>query len=145
MTLGDIVKGVGKGLAVGTAVVASFLPINDAKAGAIAIYPDNPGVTNNALDIRHISGSIEEMDSNDTTFLEGPAPAVDFYSDVSFDPYKLNTDSRGPDSLSTIFSKIEGRGLSAPVDFQLNFGIWQPVYLWQKNFSNFWRSIYYWI
>jgi len=131
MSLTDIVKSagrkIGKGLATGAAFVAFSLPLN-AEGGALTIYPDNLGVSNNpVVSVRHVTGATETLDPvYDSEFLPAPSPAIEFYSEVSFDPYKLNTDVRGPDSLSTFYTKIEGRGLSEPVDFQLNFGIWQP-------------------
>ena len=75
-----------------------------ANGGGIAIYPDNPGVYNSALDIRHITGATEGYDmAYDSSFLYAWEPAIDFYSEVSFDPWRLSDDARGPDSYSSSF------------------------------------------
>ena len=83
------------------------------------LFIGNQGISTSILTIRHTQGVAEGHDGWDASFLEAPTPALDIYSKVNFDPYKLMRDSRPPESMTTIIAEIRGRGLSSPVNATL--------------------------
>jgi hypothetical protein len=86
------------------------------------------------MSIIHEQGATEGYGYGDASFVEGPAPALDIWSEVNFDPYKLKVNSLPPESMTTIYDKISGRELPNPIDNELQFGIYDPK--GENNFAN---------
>ena len=89
----------------------------------------NTGITQPYIRItqRNVSGVSEELDSYDSEFVGIPSGStIDFYSNVSFDPFKLQYDTRPLTSLSTINEQIIGRDLSGSVSGNLSLTITDP-------------------
>jgi hypothetical protein len=110
------------GIGVLTAGLTSLVGKSDAEQIFIQIK-DNL-VSQPIMRIDHRAGATEGYDSSyDSTFLSGPSgtPTIDFFSNVSFDPYRLKTDARSIDSFSTINEEIIGRELSGSVNGSLKF------------------------
>ncbi|MEM0465971.1 MAG: PEP-CTERM sorting domain-containing protein [Candidatus Pacearchaeota archaeon] len=84
------------------------------------------GVSLCKLYINHREGCSEDYDSRDGFFLEAMPPAIDFYSEVNFSPYRLGIDARPLDSLSTIYAPIYGRSLLDLHNDVLKFKIIDP-------------------
>ncbi len=122
-------------LTIGIGLICVFGGRASAGALNIKILVHEPFVNTSALTIKHLSGASEGHDGFDVEFLDAPlATALDIYSASVFDPFKLGTDSRPPDSLSTIHAKIYGKNLSAPINAELRFFIWIPG--GEDNFKN---------
>ena len=83
------------------------------------------GVNRPVLSVDHTNGATEGLDGKDSSFIprQNPSKSIDFYSSVSFDPYKLSLDARPPESFSTILSEIYGRNLTSSVSSNLAFTI----------------------
>jgi hypothetical protein len=81
------------------------------------------GINKPVLRMDHTYGAIELFDIKDSPFIPRPDPSqsIDFFSDVSFDPYKLSLDARSSESYSTFTSRIKGRNLSSSVISTLKF------------------------
>lgn len=69
-------------------------------------------INNSAMQLLQLDVGLEGKDSKDASFLSAPAPALDIYAVVDFDPYQLNRDTRPLDSFSTYHGEISGRGVS---------------------------------
>jgi hypothetical protein len=122
-------------------VTAIALPVifnNSVNAGSFKTKCHNT-LINSYIAITHITGATEGLDSEDVRFPPEPPspPTIDIYSKVDFDPYKLWRDFRPPESTTTIFAEISGRGLTAPENATLEFG-WSSV----TGIGNFsWKNI----
>ena len=93
------------------------------------------------LDIHNIAGATDGWNNGlDGDFLEAPAPAFDLYSVVSFDPYKLKTDARSPDSYSTVYCEIGGRGLDTLNTNALTFTIYDTYQIF--DIKNIYLDLY---
>ena len=115
-----------------------FLINSSVNSGVLNTYCRSP-LTSPYNKIRHLTGATEGYDDNngkDARFLEFPFnPAIDFYSKINFDPYRLSTDARLPESMSTFNIEISGRGLTAPENAVLEpkFSYYLGDNFWWKN------------
>lgn len=94
------------------------------------------------LYLKHITGATEWFDpGKDDEILFGPEPAVDLYSIINDSNYptkdKLMRDSREPNSVTTFYSDVVGRGLSGAVDANIIPEIWYPE--GEDNFD--WKNL----
>lgn len=120
------IKNAAKGLVglLGSAALAVGMS-GEAKGDTIYVEFQNKSINNSYLEIDHTSGATEDFDNGyDSSFLAAPSPALDIYSKVSFDPFKLSTDARPPESFSTITAEIDGRELLGLNNNALVFSIY---------------------
>lgn len=126
-------KGEGANVVLRTAI-AFILVINgiaaNSKGGKLQLYlePMEPlASTACKFSIVHYSMASDGYDPGmDAPFLEAPfPPSLDMYEMTSF-PYpndRLSRDARGSESMSPITSEIDGRGLSSPLESQIEASI----------------------
>jgi hypothetical protein len=124
-----------------TAIALPFIINNNVGAGTLNTRVVSP-ITKPYCKTQHISGAREPEEGYDNgkdvlfNDMQFP-PTIDIYSKIDFDPYRLHTDARPPESTSTFNLEISGRGLlTTPEDIELNLSF--SDYL-GNNFS--WKNI----
>ena len=108
---------------IATAIALPSIINNNINAGVLNTYCRSP-LTSPYIKIGHITGAREPEEGydngKDVRFLEFPFnPAIDFYSKINFDPYRLSTDARPPESTTTFNLEISGRGLTSQENIEL--------------------------
>jgi hypothetical protein len=123
-----------------TAIALPFIFKSNVGAGTLNTRVVS-SITKPYCKTQHISGAREPEEGYDNgkdarfNDMQFP-PTIDIYSKINFDPYRLNTDARPPESTTTFNLEISGRGLTAQENIELKLSF--SDYL-GNNFS--WKNI----